>query len=501
MNCCRLSSSFFCPLKSHLTPLVYFFLLRRLQYDPAYGFWGLQFQNIHFHGAQFPPSIENLRSAIDGGESKEYEFQIPEDMAPGLFWYHNHFHGTSAYSYLSSLFGVMVVEGTDSDITKAPGIEDATEIFVVISEGWTDADKNVPPFFPIVFRFDWKSLANGVFGEQTEYQVMQGEKILFRTVSASIEPTIRLSIPDVSFVIVAYDGLPLPKPEEVEVVTVTGGSRVEFLARFDTPGTYIMTRAAWNVGIDTAEKCLAAFGAEVYPCVSYDVEQVAFTITVLADDSFVAATASLISEVELPAYSEKLMALAATDPVAEKLVTFEQALTYPIFQVPYDGVFVPPGVGFGMNGRLMTPWHYAGNVTAGTCETWTVTSFPPGVEHPFHAHAAKFMVTHINAVEVETPFWRDTFPVDGSSFTAHICFNDNLKPCDAVIAHCHMPNHLDIGLGSLYKVVAGAEAETPTSAPTPSAETPTSAPTPSAAVSPAVFLFSAIAVVISVMVL
>jgi FtsP/CotA-like multicopper oxidase with cupredoxin domain len=501
MNCCRLSSSFFCPLKSHLTPLVYFFLLRRLQYDPAYGFWGLQFQNIHFHGAQFPPSIENLRSAIDGGESKEYEFQIPEDMAPGLFWYHNHVHGTSAYSYLSSLFGVMVVEGTDSDITKAPGIEDATEIFVVISEGWTDADKNVPPFFPIVFRFDWKSLANGVFGEQTEYQVMQGEKILFRTVSASIEPTIRLSIPDVSFVIVAYDGLPLPEPEEVEVVTVTGGSRVEFLARFDTPGTYIMTRAAWNVGIDTAEKCLAAFGAEVYPCVSYDVEQVAFTITVLADDSFVAATASLISEVELPAYSEKLMALAATDPVAEKLVTFEQALTYPIFQVPYDGVFVPPGVGFGMNGRLMTPWHYAGNVTAGTCETWTVTSFPPGVEHPFHAHAAKFMVTHINAVEVETPFWRDTFPVDGSSFTAHICFNDNLKPCDAVIAHCHMPNHLDIGLGSLYKVVAGAEAETPTSAPTPSAETPTSAPTPSAAVSPAVFLFSAIAVVISVMVL
>jgi FtsP/CotA-like multicopper oxidase with cupredoxin domain len=430
-----------------------------------------------------------VRVAIDGGESKEYVFQIPEDMAPGLFWYHNHAHGTAAYAYLSSLFGFMVVEGTDSDITKAPGIADATEIFVVLSEGLVNQDKSVPPFFPIAFQFDWKSITNGVLGEQTEYEVVQGEKILFRAVSATVEPTIRLSIPNTSFVIVAYDGIPLPEPEEVEVVTLSGGSRVEFLARFDTPGTYVMTRAGFNVGFDSAEKCLGAFGVDTYPCISYDVEQVAFTITVLADDSVEAATkaatASLISEVELPAYSERLMALAAMEPVDEKIVSFEQALTYPIFQVPFDNVFAPPGIGFGMNGRLMTPWHYAGNVTADTCETWTVTSFPPFYEHPFHAHAAKFMVTHIDGVEVEVQVWRDTFPVDGYNFTAHICFDSVLEPGDSVVAHCHMPSHLDIGLGSFYRVVAAPKTEEPEE--------------PSSAVSPAVFLSLAIVVLISLM--
>jgi FtsP/CotA-like multicopper oxidase with cupredoxin domain len=429
-----------------------------------------------------PSIVHSHHQAIDGGESKEYVFQIPEDMSPGLFWYHNHVHGTSAYSYLSSLFGFMVVEGTDSDITKAPGIDDATEIFVVLSEGLVNEDKSVPPFFSIAFQFDWKSVANGVVGELTEYEVTQGEKILFRVVSATVEPTIRLSIPDTSFVIVAYDGLPLPEPEEVEVVTLSGGSRVEFLARFDTPGTYVMTRAGWNANIDSAEKCLEAFGAEIYPCVSYDVEQIAFIITVLADDSFEATTTSLISEVELPAYSERLMELAAMESVDEKIVNFAQALSYPIFQVPFDGVFVPPGVGFGMNGRLMTPWYYAGNVTADTCETWTVTSFPPFTEHPFHTHTAKFMVTHIDGVEVEVPFWRDTMPINGFNFTAHICFDDVLEPGDAVLAHCHMPSHLDIGMGSIYRVVAASETEAPSSA-----------------VSLAVFLSWAIAVVFSLM--
>jgi hypothetical protein len=122
---------------------------------------------------------------------------------------------------------------------------------------------------------------------------------------------------------------------------------------------------------------------------------------VLPDDSSEAATTALISEVELPAYSERLMALAAMEPVDEKIVSLEQAFTYPIFQVPFDGIFAPPGVGFGINNRLMTPWHYAGNVTADTCKTCTVTSFPPFTEHPFHAHDAKFLVTHIDGVEVE----------------------------------------------------------------------------------------------------
>jgi hypothetical protein len=105
-----------------------------------------------------------------------------------------------------------------------------------------------------------------------------------------------------------------------------------------------------------------------------------------------------------------------------------------------------------------------------------MTSFRPFAEHPFRSHASKFMVPHIDGVEVEVPFGRDAFPVDGFNFTAPIYFDDVLEPGDSFIAHCQMASHLDIGLGSICLVVAAPESE------------------PSSAGSPAVFLPSAITV-------
>jgi hypothetical protein len=71
--------------------------------------------------------------------------------------------------------------------------------------------------------------------------------------------------------------------------------------------------------------------------------------------------------------------------------------TFPLFQIPYDGPFIPPGVAFGMNDRLATPHFCAGSVVTGTCEEWIVTSEPfPG--HAFHSHQGPFLVTHINEI-------------------------------------------------------------------------------------------------------
>jgi len=152
----------------------------------------------------------------------------------------------------------------------------------------------------------------------------------------------------------------------------------------------------------------------------------------------------------------------------------KQAVGFPLFQIPYEGPFVPPGVGFGMNDEFIMPHTYSGTVGAGTCETWEVISDPPGLEHAFHTHQTKFMVTHIDGVAVETPFWRDTMPVDGSNITIHICF-DALQPGEGMLVHCHAPSHFDIGMGQVYQVVnATSTAAPPTMGPTtPSASPPT----------------------------
>lgn len=52
-------------------------------------------------GADFPAAVEDLMNALDGGESKTITIEIPLDQEPGLFWYHNHFHGKPSSTVFS----------------------------------------------------------------------------------------------------------------------------------------------------------------------------------------------------------------------------------------------------------------------------------------------------------------------------------------------------------------------------------------------------------------
>ena len=422
----------------------------------------------------FSQQVEDVRNHIDGGESRTMTFEVADDKENGLYWYHNHVHGTSAYSYLSSLFGLIVVEGAEDDLAAAPGVAGSREILMILSEGLVNPDGTVPPFFPIAGTFNWTGVTNGQLGNETQYEVTQGETVLFRVASAAVEATIRLSIPGMTFVILAYDGLVLPEPEETDVVVLSGGGRVEFLARFDTPGTFKMTRAPFPLIFTSVEACLGAFGIPSLPCLSYDKEQDVATIVVTESaDNPAMPSESLIETVQLPQISDRLQELAMQEPVASKEFLLEQQTSFPLFQIPYNGPFVPPGVAFGINNRLTTPNFVGGTVAAGTCETWVVVGKPDFLEHGFHVHNGHYLVKEIDGVEVEKPFWRDTMMLL-ANLTLHVCF-DRTDPDDFLLVHCHAPSHLDIGMGTYLKVTG--ETEPPTSEPMPD-DTPTSDPLP-----------------------
>ena len=309
---------------------------------------------------------------VADGQSKTYTIKIPSDQEPGIFWYHNHAHGvspfhsiryigskhsspkltletlldtqTSAYAYLSSLFGFIIVEGTDSDLDKAPGLEDATEVLMLFSESLVNDDKSVPPFFPIVYSFNWYSLVNGYLATETLFTFTQGETVLFRTVSGTVEPIIHFVIPGVTFWIVAYDGIPVVTPIQVSQVNIGGGQRIEFVARFDEPGTYNMTRLAWGDQFaPNEEACQAGFGGP-YPCISYGIDKPVGTIVVEpAPQGTVLPTGSVMDSIQLPEYSDRYKQMENMPIAASKSFVFEQAFGYPIFQFPFDGNGAPPG--------------------------------------------------------------------------------------------------------------------------------------------------------------
>lgn len=101
------------------------------------------------------------------------------------------------------------------------------------------------------------------------------------------------------------------------------------------------------------------------------------------------------------------------------LIHSNQAHTFPLFQIPYEGPFIPPGTGFGVNNLLFNPNYFHGDIVGGTCETWTVKAVDTVPIHTFHSHSVAFYVMAMDGVELddEERFWRDTMNT-GFNFTA-----------------------------------------------------------------------------------
>jgi len=279
-------------------------------------------------------------------------------------------------------------------------------------------------------------------------------------------------------VVVANDGHPVQTMEETDTIVLSGGQRVEFMVRFDTPGNCAMIRQAWKI-VPSLEACQGAFEIPVCPCVSCDIDQIvaAFVVT----ETVVAVEKNLLPLIDTialptPACPDSLISLAAQESVDRKTIAMQQSFASPLFQVPAvegaDLGGIPTG--FGMNDRqvaehsgssifcrshswraashkislnrlslcrsLATPCCRHGSVTSGTCETWDILSDPPMGEHSFHTHAADFLVTPIDGVEVEEPFWRDAMMVV-QNIAIHVCF-DHIDAGEVLMVHCHIPSHL-----------------------------------------------------------
>jgi len=431
--------------------------LSREGYDggqPKYGFWGKNYMNLHFHGANVDPKIENLSIPLDGGESRTYIFEIPEDQPPVFAWYHNHVHMITEYSSLSGLAGAFIIEGTDEDITNIPEIADATEVILSLSESKVDeTGKPNSSGIGIVMDFEYEYVTNGELGEASTINFTKGETVLFRTIGSSSRPPKILSIDDHTILPVAFDGYPVPALEETNKIGVHAGSRAEFMVTFDKPGTYNMHIDAFNLGI-AGPVCNIAFGIPLDTCISYDKPGVALTIIV--DDSEEGISYSGFPQ-RLPTYHHSLQKLAGMPSLKTREIVFTITHEFPILNIPYDeSAIIPyPAQGLGMNGRVFTPNYVHGEIELGTCETWIVKSQGPPIAHTFHVHSVPFLVTNVDGINQEIPFWRDTFPVQVNA-TVHICFP---RHDGDILAHCHMPAHLEKGMAGIYKVVAPPENE------------------------------------------
>ena len=97
--------------------------------------------NVHTHGLEVSPALhqdEVLKTAIvtpamalddQGSNHWSYDYAIPANQPPGLYWYHPHHHGETEAQDMMGLSGAIVIEDAEDDARVAAGI--AAEVIVI----------------------------------------------------------------------------------------------------------------------------------------------------------------------------------------------------------------------------------------------------------------------------------------------------------------------------------------------------------------------------------
>src|SRR6185312_15122381 len=101
--------------------------------------------NLHLHGFPVPPvapADDVVKRCADpavgpaacGQRALTYQYDLPRNMPPGLYWYHPHVHGETESQVDLGLSGAIIVEGPDDAARRAQGIAERVLIVRQIDE-------------------------------------------------------------------------------------------------------------------------------------------------------------------------------------------------------------------------------------------------------------------------------------------------------------------------------------------------------------------------------
>jgi FtsP/CotA-like multicopper oxidase with cupredoxin domain len=233
--------------------------------------------SLHLHGLHIDPK-NNSDFIFDGvgpGQSKLYEYEIPDNHYPGSHWYHAHYHGSTAFQVMGGLVGALVVQHPQgwipkeyenlewyvavlqiirADIEKASFLDTSREIGNLVEPDFDNCDvsglNNLSSSIYVV---------NGIYQPYVDINV--GEYRIFRLIHAigdDFALELVLSDPQVcSMWTLAKDGVFLESPVEDHVIFLWSGNRADVLISCSEPGNYTLRSNgssidnSWFFSIDT----------------------------------------------------------------------------------------------------------------------------------------------------------------------------------------------------------------------------------------------------------
>ncbi len=200
--------------------------------------------NLHLHGLSIPPQVDDPRVLVNGGESRDYEFQVQKGSA-GTYWYHPHGHGSVGPQLFAGLAGPLIVEPAGPRASGAP-----VEQHTLVVKDLAIADGRPAPHTA----GDWVNGKEGdlilVNGERTPRIDTSGRSVRLRLINACNARYLRLQVQGQ---VMNYLGAGVgfaEKPEPVDSVLLAPGERADVAVHFEGAGDHGLVALPYDRGAD-----------------------------------------------------------------------------------------------------------------------------------------------------------------------------------------------------------------------------------------------------------
>jgi FtsP/CotA-like multicopper oxidase with cupredoxin domain len=397
---------------------------------------------IHWHGIRVENEFDGVpgvtQPAVQPGESFRYKLTFPDE---GMFWYHPHLR--EDYQQELGLYGNILVE----DEGSIPSVNREEPVFV---DDISLTQDGIVPFYEerithaLMGRFGNTMLLNG----KTDYQLVakKGEAIRLYFTNAANTRTFNIAIPGAKMKLVGGDQGAYEQEQFVESFIFSPSERVVVDVYFEKAGTFSITHTT--------------------PARTYKIGEIVVSQspieTSFKQDFFELHASNNKKEFDgLRAYTTK-------DPDATLRLDFS---------VGGMGMRMSDGSASGIEWEDPTPqmnammtnisavWFFEDAATKkrnmDIAYTWKVgdkvkirlfndpnTMHP--MQHPIHFHGQRFVVLSVNSEPNQNMVWKDTVLVPVGA-TVDILLEIS-NPGDWM-AHCHIAEHLQAGMMSLFTVV------------------------------------------------
>ncbi|TFC25196.1 multicopper oxidase family protein [Cryobacterium sp. TMT1-3] len=374
--------------------------------------------NLHVHGLHVSPENngDNMFVMVDPGGSFDYQYKLPANHPPGVYWYHPHHHGYVADQVFGGLYGAIIVEDPEE-------IPATRERVVVISDMTFDSSGTISAateMEKMSGREGELVLVNGQLSPALS--ASPGERERWRVINACTSRYLRLRLDGQQLTLLSIDSGRFESPRDVDEIVLAPGNRADLLVTA-LAGSSTLRALRYNRGASGG-----MMGARTTS--SADVALATFAVAGTDTAAFTAVPEQL-----------------APRDLRSAAVTARRELRFAM------------GMGGGMGGGMMSATindrtfdatHVDTTVQFNSIEEWTLTNTST-LDHPLHLHVWPMQIIEQNGRPVDSAIWQDVVNIPARSIVrVRIAFDDF---SGRTVYHCHILDHEDAGMMGIIQAI------------------------------------------------